>query len=306
MGGRVRVILVGVGLAGQAFLEALSLGEKLEGLWHPEVGGRRVEDLELAAVYDVDEGKVGRALGELSETLKVFPLRVEVGLHLDEPIPGLKLAGNLKSVEELAEEWKNLKADVAVNLITSGGFKSSRAYAEAALKAGCCFLNATPTRIATDKGLEEAFRRAGLTLAGDDLLSQLGGTVLHRSLLSFLARRGLRVVKSYELDVGGGLDTLSTLRREVKESKRRLIEESLRSELQYAFPTMAGTTDYVEFLGRRRVSYIYLEGEGPLKSQLRLDVTLRSVVTVKAVTILLEVVRGLKAARENGEYCAPL
>ncbi|MHC1586515.1 MAG: hypothetical protein ACXQTV_03100 [Candidatus Hecatellaceae archaeon] len=304
MGGDVRLALLGVGMAGQTLLEALNLGS-FKGLWHPKVGGYGVESLKVVAVYDVDEGKVGRRLGELSESLKGLDLEVRAGLHLDEPIPGLKLAGNLRTPEEIADEWRSLQVDVAVNLITSGGFKSSQAYAEAALKAGVCFLNATPSRVASNPGVVKAFADAKLALAGDDLMSQLGGTALHRNLISFLDKRGLRVVKSYELDVGGGLDTLATIRGDVKEAKRRLIGEALKAELKYPFPTIAGTTDYVDFLGKRRVSYIYLEGEGPLGSQFKIDLTLQSEDPANAVNILIDVARALKAACERGEYGAP-
>jgi myo-inositol-1-phosphate synthase len=293
-------------MAGLSLLEALSFKGNFEGLWHRKVGEYGVEDLELAAVYDVDASKVGKPLSKLSEALKGFgEIKVKAGLHLDEPTPGLSMAENLRSMEEIAEEWQSLKVDVAVNLITSGGFHSSQAYAEAALKAGVCFLNATPTKIASTPSMVEAFRRAELTLAGDDLMSQLGGTALHRGLIRFLSKRGLTVVKSYELDVGGGLDTLATIRTSVKEAKRSLIGEALKAELAYAFPTMAGTTDYVDFLGKRRVSYIYMEGKGALGSSFRLDVTLQSVDPPNAVNILLDVIRALQVAKERGEYGAP-
>ncbi|MHC1589627.1 MAG: hypothetical protein ACXQTQ_01525 [Candidatus Hecatellaceae archaeon] len=305
--GSIRIALLGVGMAGLSLLEALSFKGSFEGLWHRKVGKYGVEDLELAAVYDVDASKVGKPLSEISEALKGFnDVKVEAGLHLDEPTPGLSMAENLRSLEEIAGEWQSLKVDVAVNLITSGGFRSSQAYAEAALKAGVCFLNATPTRIASSPPTAEAFRKAELTLAGDDLMSQLGGTALHRGLIRFLSKRGLTVVKSYELDVGGGLDTLATIKANVKEAKRSLVGEALKAELAYAFPTMAGTTDYVDFLGRRRVSYIYMEGKGALGSSFRLDVTLQSVDPPNAVNILLDVIRALQAARERGEYGAPM
>ena len=302
--GSIRIALLGAGMAGLSLLEALSLKEGFKGLWHEKVGGYRVQDLEVAAVYDVDASKVGKPLKELSKSLEGLEGEVRPGLHLDEPLPGLTLAENLRSSEDLADEWRNLRVDVAVNLITSGGFRSSEAYAEAALKAGVCFLNATPTRIASTPTMDEAFKRKKLTLAGDDLMSQLGGTALHRGLIRFLSRRGLKIVKSYELDVGGGLDTLATLKSEVKEAKRSLIGEALKAELAHAFPSIAGTIDYVGFLGGRRVSYIYVEGEGALGSQFKLDLTLQSLDPPNAVNILLDVVRALKAARDKGEYGA--
>jgi myo-inositol-1-phosphate synthase len=294
-------------MAGLSLLEALSLKGDFKGLWHPRVGGYEIEDLELAAVYDVDASKVNKPLNELSEALKGFSdIRVKAGFHLDEPIPGLNMTENLRGMREIAGEWQDLRIDVVVNLITSGGFRSSQAYAETALKAGACFLNATPTRVASTPSVVEAFKGARLTLAGDDLMSQLGGTALHRGLISFLSRRGFKVVKSYELDVGGGLDTLATIQASVKEAKRNLIGEALKAELAYTFPTVAGTTDYVDFLGRRRVSYIYVEGKGALDSDFKLDITLQSVDPPNAVNVLLDVIRALQAAKEKGEYGAPL
>jgi myo-inositol-1-phosphate synthase len=307
LGEKIRLAIVGCGRAAASFVRSIYSESEVEGIWHPLVGNFRVSQLEVVACHDIDRRKVGRPLAELAGLGASRPdLMVLPGLLRDEPPPGVEPAQELVGPEALAEGWAQHRVDVVVNLITSGGVRSSRAYAEAALRAGASFVNATPARIASDPAISESFRAAGLVVVGDDLMSQLGGTSLHRGLIDFLSRRGVRVLRSYELDVGGGLDTLATLRDDVKELKRSFVREALRAELPYPFQTAAGTMDYVEFLQERRVSYIYLEGRGPLGSEFKIDVTLRSLDPANAVNILLDVTRAVHYARLQGRYGAPL
>lgn len=296
---RIGVALLGLGRVGTALLRALSNG-MAKGVWHEKVGGYRVDDIEITDVYDVDAAKVGRRLSELVPEY-AGELRVREGVLL-ERLPYLpRVVSGSADEEAFAARLASSGATIAVNLITSGAPSSSRFYCLSSLKGGLCFVNATPARLASDARLAEEYRRRGLVIAGDDLLSQLGATALHRALISLLARRGLRVLRSYELDVGGGLDAMASLFDEVKEAKRSIIRESLRRELPYSFQTAAGTVEYVEFLGSRRVSYIYLEGEAPLGTVFKVDVTLRSEDPANAVNVLLDVIRAVAYSKNRGE-----
>jgi len=137
-------------------------------------------------------------------------------------------------------------------------------------------------------------------VAGDDLLSQLGGTALHKGLLSFLSRRGIRVEKSYQLDVGGGTETLNTIDEHVKNAKRSDQKGAISVEVPYEFQTVAGTTDYVEYMGNRRSSYLWIVSEGFLGSEFKIDICLKTDDGANAGNILLDLIRAVKAARDRG------
>ena len=78
------------------------------------------------------------------------------------------------------------------------------------MEAGCAFINGTPIEIASNPDWNGRFEEKGIPLVGDDIQDQLGSTILHRSLLQLLVARGVKVDKSYQLDVGGGAESLDS------------------------------------------------------------------------------------------------
>ena len=320
MAREIRLAVAGVGNTAATFLQGiLRYGPNPHepGLWHPEVGGYAVEDLVLVGAFDIRSEKVGMDLSVAAFTPpnvvpRYVPLRrlgVEVspGILLD-PLPDA-VSGETKmdkdGIEGIIGALQRCKADVLVNLISSGLDRTSRAYAEVALKAGCNFVNATPSPLVSEATLVEKFHSSGLVIVGDDLMTQLGGTAFHRGILGFMTRRGVNLVRSYQLDVGGGEETLNTLNENVKAAKRQVKTAAISSEVPYAFDTVAGTTDYVDYLGDRRTSYFWIEGEGFLREPVRIDIYLKTSDGANAGNILLDVTRGVQASRDRGTYGAP-
>jgi myo-inositol-1-phosphate synthase len=191
-------------------------------------------------------------------------------------------------------------------MISSGLERSSLSYSKAAFLANCCFVNCTPSVIACDNDLRNEFFNSGLVLVGDDLMSQFGGTVLHKGLLDLMDQRGIKTVKSYQLDVGGGMDTLNTIEEKVKLEKRKIKSNSISLELPYEFKTAAGTTDFVEFMNNNRTSYYWIQGLNYLGSNIYLDVYLRTVDGTNSGNILLDTIRSVKKAKDNGDFGTPL
>ncbi|MFQ6135129.1 MAG: L-myo-inositol-1-phosphate synthase, partial [Nitrososphaerales archaeon] len=183
--------------------------------------------------------------------------------------------------------------------------KTSRAYAEAALQAGCSFINCTPSPIAGDPGLVSAFEDEELLVVGDDLMSQFGGTVFHKGVLEFMVGRGVKAVKSYQLDVGGGAETLNTIDEKNKAVKRDVKTSAIAVEVPYEMEIVTGTTEYVDYMGNDRTSYYWISGEGFLGSQIRVDIYLRSSDGPNAANILLDTVRSVQVSKERGRYGAP-
>jgi myo-inositol-1-phosphate synthase len=311
---KAKIAIAGVGNCASVFLQGLRFysGKSLEGLWHPVIGGLRPRDVDVAAAFDIDSRKVGLELSQAAFAppnvarkymeLPGSKTMVSPGISKGDPAPHLRGA-TLQGADpkEVSARLEASGAEILVNLISSGSDASAEAYAEAALRAGCAFVNCTPSLILKRRKLAAGFRRSRLPLVGDDLMSQFGGTVFHKGLLNLMVKRGVRVSKSYQLDVGGGSETLNTMDEGIKMAKRKLKTTSVASEVPYKFETVAGTTDFVDYMGNDRTSYFWFDGSGFLKSGISVDVYLRSSDGANAGNVLLDVVRATHRARKSGK-----
>jgi len=315
---KVRLGIAGVGNSTSTLVQGIrhySGGKSAAGLWHPSVGGLAVKDIEVVAAFDVDSRKVGLDLSEAifakpnvaRRYLDVPELGVEVrpGISKGDVPPHLsKERLSLSTTEHLSKTLATSGATILVNLISSGTERSSLEYAKAALEAGCSFVNCTPNLLASRAALSRRFAESRLCLAGDDLMSQFGGTIFHKGLLNLMVRRGIKISQSYQLDVGGGSETFNTIDEEIKVAKRRLKTSAVAQEVPYQFESVAGTTDFVDYLGNDRTSYFWFDGGGFMGSRIGVDVYLRSSDGANAGNVLLDVVRALSAAGRSGHYGA--
>ena len=74
---------------------------------------------------------------------------------------------------------------------------------------------------------------------GDDLIDQVGATTLHKTLLNLLSMSGVRITETYQLDVGGGTESLDTHER-MKDIKRNVKTKSIEAALPYPAAVVAG------------------------------------------------------------------
>jgi len=312
----VRVAVIGVGNVGTTFvrgIEHYSSGKNTVGLWHEKVAGLKPSNVKVVAAYDVDPTKVGRSLADVasqhaetgSGASKNSKVRIRPGIMTDAS-PKLQNPATV-SANDFVSELKESGAQVALNLVSSGMDESSADYAKAALKAGVSFVNATPARVAVNSALSRLFAQKRLVLAGDDLLSQFGGTAFHKAMIDFMVERGVHVNKSYQLDVGGSAETKNTMDERVRMMKRAMKTSSIGMEAPYRFESVAGTTEYTDFLGDSRNSYYWMSSAGFLGSSIVMDLTLRTSDGANAGNVLLDVVRaiaGAKGAKAAEVICA--
>jgi myo-inositol-1-phosphate synthase len=198
-----------------------------------------------------------------------------------------------KPDSDVAEILKTSGAEIVLNLLPSGAARASRWYAEQALKTGCGFVNATPNFLASDRAWAKRFEEAGLPLAGDDLVDQIGSTALHKTLLQLLTASGVKIKETYQLDVGGGAESLDTLDR-TRDTKRAIKTESVASSLPYKADVVAGSTDYVDFLQNKRDSYFWISGVYFGNAPMQIDLKFSTVDAPNAGSVLFDVVRAMK------------
>jgi len=314
---KIKVALIGVGNCASALVQGVYHYRNLEkeadalGLRHLFLGGYHPRDVEFVSAFDIEARKVGKDLSEAIFSPPNNTLKFADVPNLDVPVlkgPVLDGVGELlKDVvkidaspdEDIAKRLRESDAAMVVNLLPSGAIKASGWYAEEVLKAGCAFVNATPTFISSDAAWAKRFEKAGLPIVGDDLTDQVGATILHKLLLKTLADQGVRVSETYQLDVGGGTESLDTLER-TREVKRIVKTKSVETALPYKASVVAGSTDYVDFLGNRRDSYFWIKGLYFGGAPMQLDLRLDSVDAPNAGSVMLDVIRAVKIALDRG------
>jgi myo-inositol-1-phosphate synthase len=307
----VKVALIGVGNCASAFVQGLhyySLFTKDSiGLRNPQLAGLTPRDIRVVAAFDVDERKVGKDLSEAifakpNNTPRVTDIPkteivVDKGPVMDGIGRGTKDFVKVSKLPDsnVAKILSKKGAEVTINLLPSGAKKASQWYAEQALMAGCAFVNSTPNFIASDAAWAKRFEEAELPLVGDDLIDQVGSTALHKTLMKLLSKNGVKITETYQLDVGGGTESLDTLER-TRETKRNIKTQSVASSLPYKAEIVAGSTDYVDFLENNRDSYFYISGVYFCNAPMQIDLKFSTSDAPNAGSVLFDVVRATKLA----------
>ena len=313
----IKVAIVGVGNVASALLQGVEhyknakTEEEIAGLNHPDFAGYHISDIQFVAAFDVADTKVGFDLAEA-----IYAKPNNVLKFNDIPKTGIKVLKGplLDGVDDIlralvtvsdaadADVVKVLKdtgAEILINLIPGSAEEATKYYADMALKAGCAFINGAPIPIASDLEWSKKFEEAGLPLVGDDIQDQLGSTVLHRAILQLLVSRGVKVDKSYQLDVGGGAESLDSHYRG-RMRKRGVKSEAISQDLPYDAPLVAGSSDYVDFMDNSRDSYFYINGRQFGGAPVKIDIRMEGTDGPNAGPILLDAIRGTKLAMKRG------
>lgn len=310
----IKIALVGVGNCASALVQGIqyygSIAKNSLGIRNLTLGSYHPRDIKIVAAFDIDDRKVGKDLAEaIFAPPNIAPKIVDVphtGVSVSKGpvLDGVgEYTGRVIQVcnspeVDVARVLRESDAEIVVNLLPSGAVKASEWYAAQSLKAGCAFVNATPAPIASDASWVKRFEEAGLPLLGDDLIDQVGATTIHKTLLQLLSRHGVHVTETYQLDVGGGTESLDTLER-TRELKRTIKTDTVKAALPYEAEVIAGSTDYVDFLGNRRDSFFWIRGMYFCGVPMQMDIRLSTVDAPNAGSVLLDVIRAVKIALDR-------
>lgn len=316
----IRVAIVGVGNCASALIQGVEYYKDAEpevsvpGLMHVVFGEYHIRDIKFVAAFDVNQNKIGEDLAEAifvdpnscAKIAEVPPLGVEVS-----PAPVLDgVAEHMKKtfqpyqnqevkLEDVVEVLRETEADMIVNYLPVGSHKATRFYAQAALHAGCAFVNCIPEFIASDPEWSNKFEDRGFPVAGDDVKSQLGATILHRNLVELCLDRGVKIEETYQLNLGGNTDFLNMTAEDRLKRKRISKTEAVTSLVPYDMPTRIGPSDYVPFLGDKKVCHMLLKGrkfgDKPVAVNLRLEVE----DSPNSAGVVVDVIRAVKIALDR-------
>ncbi|MEE8168756.1 MAG: inositol-3-phosphate synthase, partial [Candidatus Hydrothermarchaeales archaeon] len=233
---------------------------------------------------------------ELGVEVQKAPVMDGLGEYLKDVIP----VDKRQKPVDVASILEKSEADVLINYLPVGSAKATRYYAQAAIDASCGFVNCIPEFIASDPLWADKFTRAGLPVAGDDIKSQVGATILHRTLVQLLEDRGVKLERTYQLNIGGNTDFQNMLQSSRLESKRISKTEAVTSVLDYEVPTRIGPSDYVSFLKDNKQAFIHLEGKKFGDVPLTIDVKLSVEDSPNSAGVAVDAVRATKLAMDRG------
>ncbi len=313
---RVKVSIVGIGNCASAIVQGTHYykNQKKEdaiGLTAYNLGGLEPGDIEFVSAFDVDKEKVGKDLSEAiflspNNTNKItdvpnLGVNVEKGPVLDgigKYIVETVKTDNVKPIN-VSKAIQDSGAEVVISYLPVGSSMATKFYAEQALKAGAAFINAMPVFIASDSVWQKKFVEARLPVAGDDVMSQVGATVLHKTLVKLLVDRGVKVDETYQLNIGGDTDFLN-MQEESRLSDKRISKTSaVKAMTPYNVPTRIGPSDFVKFLDNDKICYIYLKGRYFGNTPILIDVKLHVVDAFNSAGVMIDAIRGTKLALER-------
>jgi myo-inositol-1-phosphate synthase len=319
---KVRVAIVGVGNCASAFVQGVHYyrdadpGARVPGLMHVDLGGYHISDIEFTAAFDIDSTKVGKDLGQAiwagqNNTIKFakVPKTLGVPVHRGMTHDGLgkylkeKITKAPGETADIVKILKETRTDVVVSYLPVGSEQATKWYVEQVLEAGCGFVNCIPVFIAREDYWDKRFRKAGLPIVGDDIKSQVGATIVHRGLARLFADRGVKMMRTSQLNVGGNMDFYNMLERERLESKKISKTNAVTSIMDEKLPATdvyIGPSDYVPWLTDRKWAHIRVEGQAfgdvPLNVELKLEVW----DSPNSAGIVIDAVRCCKLALNNG------
>jgi myo-inositol-1-phosphate synthase len=318
---KVRVAIIGVGNCASSFVQGVHYyrdadpAEQVPGLMHVDLGGYHVRDIEFSAAFDIDADKVGKDLSKAissgqNNTLE-FAEVPELGVKVHRGMTHDGLGKYLKEkitkapgpTDDIVGILRNTKTDVVVSYLPVGSEQATKWYVEQVLEAGCGFVNCIPVFIAREEYWSERFRKAGLPIVGDDIKSQVGATIVHRSLARLFHDRGVKMLRTSQLNVGGNMDFYNMLERERLESKKISKTNAVTSIMGHQLPkddVYIGPSDYVPWLTDRKWAHIRMEGQAfgdvPLNVELKLEVW----DSPNSAGIVTDAVRCCKLALNHG------
>jgi len=308
----IKVAIAGVGNVASGLIQGIIYLREYEkekkNLLHPKIGSYEAKNIQIVAAFDVDSNKVNKDLSEaIFAPINSTPQFIQVehlGIEVVKGPVKDGLSEHLREVIQIAETeetnvveiLRETKTEILICAIPTGAEEAVKTYAQAAIDAEVSFVNCTPTRIASDPVWARKFKQANVCIVGDDLQSLAGGTVLHKGFLDVLIEQGVKIKDTYQLDVSGGLETLNTLDDDRKQYKREVKERTIQKSVTNEINIASGTSDYLEFLGNRRIGHFWIFGEGFMGMPVKIDIRLETLDGPNAAGTLIDVIRATKIA----------
>jgi myo-inositol-1-phosphate synthase len=311
---KIRVAIAGLGNCASSLIEGLYYYHKnksTEGLLFPVLGGYSLDDIEIVCAFDISASKVGKTIDKaIYEKPNNFHRIVGVDIpEMGHVLRGPTLDGNPKHLQKFVKEskekninvseaLKKYKIDILLNLIPTGSIEATEHYGLSALKARCAFVNCIPTIFAQRTNIAHQFEEQQLPLVGDDIKSQVGSTILHRSVLNMLKDRGAKIIKSSQINIGGNTDFANFIYR----AKTKLISKykSLSLFIPEGIPNHIGH-HYDPTKGSFKKALFDVEATVFANSKVKISIQLESDDKPNSSGSIIDLIRIAKYEKDKGK-----
>jgi myo-inositol-1-phosphate synthase len=322
----IRVAIVGVGNCASSLVQGLKYysekkDENITGLMHRELCGYKAENVKVVAAFDIDKRKVGKPLKEAifapPNCTKRISLEIgngDVIVSMGNPLDGVSphmadypeerrfvLADDAPS--DVAGTLRDRQVDILINYLPVGSEEAARFYAQCCLESGVSLVNCMPVFIASTPEWAKKFEAKGIPIVGDDVKSQIGATIVHRTLAKLFSDRGVTIDRTYQLNTGGNTDFLNMLNRSRLVSKKISKTEAVQSLLDTPLAPEnihVGPSDYVPWQCDNKICFLRIEGrifgDIPIDLELRLSVE----DSPNSAGCVIDALRCCKVARDRG------
>jgi myo-inositol-1-phosphate synthase len=245
-------------------------------------------------VKAINDGSVAVSMGNpldgISAHMKDYPDHRTFVLAHNDPAD---VAGILKERE----------VDILLNYLPVGSEEAASFYARCCLESNVGLVNCIPVFIASNDGWAAMFEEKRIPLVGDDVKSQIGATIIHRTLAKLFKDRGVAIDRTYQLNTGGNTDFLNMLNRDRLVSKKISKTEAVQSLLDIPLAPdniHIGPSDYVPWQCDNKICFLRIEGrvfgDVPVELELRLSVE----DSPNSAGCVIDAIRCCKIAKDRG------
>ncbi len=327
---KIKVALIGIGNCAGALVQGIHFyrdqnNRAIVGLMHWELGGYTPADIEIVAAVDIDKRKVGTDVSKaifaepncttvFCPDLPPMGVNVRMGRILD------GVAAHMQTYEDkftfrpapapepdkaqIVQLLIDSGAEIMLNYLPVGSEDATRFYAECALDAGVALVNNIPVFIASDPAWAQRFAEKNIPIIGDDIKSQLGATIIHRTLTDLFNKRGVRLERTYQLNTGGNTDFLNMLDQTRLASKKQSKTEAVQAVTAHRLQDEnihVGPSDYVAWQKDNKVCFIRMEGKlfgnVPMNLEMRLSVE----DSPNSAGVAIDLIRCARLALDRGQ-----
>lgn len=323
--GKIICAVVGVGNCFAGLVQGIEYykkhpEQKVIGIMHEDMGGYSIHDIDFVAAFDVDSKKVGKPLNEAvyaepnkvrwvdelptmkDVIVKQSPCLDGVGSYVKKIVIPVEERPTEELKKEILDELKEKKVEILVSYLPVGADEATKFWAQVCLDAKIAFVNCMPSFIASDPAWAKRFEESRIPILGDDIKGLVGATIVHRTLAKLCDKRGTKIDKTYQINVGGNTDFLSMKEQERLHSKKISKTESVQSQLSQRLPDdqiYVGPSDFIPFLGNTKVMFMRIEGRMWANIPYNMEVRLEVDDKANSAGIVVDAIRHCKIALDR-------
>ncbi len=319
MSKQVRIAIAGIGNCASSVIQSYFIYNQWKdkgappGVMNWDLAGYTPCDIIPVAGFDVDKRKIGKDITEAifagpncayRYNCEIEPLGVEcmMGPVLD-GVADYMVKHFQPSKAKPVDVGKVLietKADVLCSFLPAGSDDATRYYADQAINvAGIGFVNGMPSPVANDPGFRKSAEENKAPIVGDDIKSQLGGTIIHRALVDCLNARGITIVRTYQVNYAGNTDFENMAFGPRGEGKHASKARGISAFIKEGASVSVGA-GIVKNMGDRKSTIFHFEGYNYGGAPLRLKAFLEVEDSPNFAGSISEAVRYCKIARDRG------